>query len=417
MSVTYRYLRPDELSAAGRLVTHSFPSLSRPAEWWAEQLGDPIYGGGTEVIWAGEEDGRIVAICQLHRLHQWIGGAEFPVMGLATVSIAPTHRRMGIAADLVESGLRAARERGDVASALFPFRSSFYRKLGFGLAGEVHQYRVPPAAFPASDDRGGVRMLESHADLVELREFYRHWAATQTGQMARSDRVWDHLLAAPDRATAIIRDDAGVVSGYALLSYRADLRPTERYLDVEEIAWIDAAARCRSLAWLSSLGDQWREIVLRVLPDQELEDLLKEPRLPAGSAPGWGFWFPSATLLRGHMFRILDLAAAWQLRSVQPGPGIALALDVRDPQIQENAGLWHVRLEGGRAEARPAESDAGADLAMRIDIETLSRIFIGSLTPSAAVRAGLLTVTRGDDRVLDLDRALALPRCWTFDRF
>lgn len=416
MSVTFRYLHADELSAVARLITHSFPHHIRTAEWWVDQLRDTLFGGGPEILWVGEENGRIVAACQLHRLRQWIGGAALPVMGLATVTIAPTHRRRGVAAELVATGLSAARARNEVASALYPFRASFYGKLGYGVAGEAVQYRVPPESFPAGVERMRVEMAETPAARAELRDLYRRWAATQTGQMVRSERVWDYLISAPDRAVALYRDDSGVATGYALVAYRTDLTPAERFLEVEEAAWLDREARRGLLSWLGSLGDQWHQIVVRALPGQRLEDSIQDPRLPYGSAPAWGLWFPSATLLRGPMFRLLDLPAAWRLRTVSPDIALTLALDVQDAQLAGNAGTWQIRLDGGRVEVKRGE-DAGLDVGLRLGIDTLSRLFIGALTPSAAVEAELATVTHGADRLGELDRALALPAPWTFDRF
>jgi predicted acetyltransferase len=417
LSVTFRYLKSDELTEVARLITHSFPHRSRTADWWAEQLRDTLYGSGPEVLWVGEEGGHVIAACQLHRLHQWVAGAAIPVMGLATVTIAPTHRRRGIAADLVASGLDAARRRGELASALYPFRASFYRKLGYGMAGEVAQFHAPPSAFPASEERSRVEMADTTAAHAELRELYRRWGVTQTGQMARSERVWEHLLATPDRAAAIYRAESGAAEGYALVTYRTDLPPAERFLEVEEIAWLDPAARRGLLAWLGSLGDQWRQVVIRALPAQRLEEALEEPRLPPGGEPGWGLWYPSATLLRGPMFRLLDLQGAWEVRGIATESALTLALDVQDPQLNANAGEWIVRLEGGRAFAGRVGERAGADLTLRLDIETLSRLFIGAISPSAAARAGLAVVFNGADRLAELDRALAIPQPWTFDRF
>jgi predicted acetyltransferase len=363
------------------------------------------------------EQGRVVAACQLHRLRQWIAGAALPVMGMATVTIAPTHRRRGLAGELVASGLAAARARGEVASALYPFRASFYRKLGYGMAGEAVQFQLPTESFPVADERARVEMVESPGGLGELRDLYRRWAVTQTGQMVRAERVWDHLLASPDRAVALYRGADGAAEGYALVVYRTDLPIQARFLEVDEIAWLTPGARRGLLGWLGTLGDQWRQVVVRALPAHRLEDTLHEPRLPRGSEPGWGLWFPSATLLRGPMFRLLDLPAAWSMRAVSPGIALTMALDVQDAQLADNAGPWRIRLEGGRARAERGEPDAGAELTLELDIETLSRLFIGALSPSAAVRAGLAAVGRGAERLTELDLALALPEPWTFDRF
>jgi predicted acetyltransferase len=276
---------------------------------------------------------------------------------------------------------------------------------------------VPTEVFPVDDERFRVEMAESPAALAEIRDLYHRWAITQTGQMVRAERVWEHLLSSPDHAAALYRGAGGEPEGYALVVYRTDVPVGGRFLEVEEIAWLTPGARRGLLGWLGTLGDQWRQVVIRALPAHRLEDSLREPRLPLGSQSGWGLWFPSATVLRGPMFRLLDLRAAWSQRAVAPDAALTLALDVQDAQLADNAGAWRVRLEGGRALVERGAPSAGAELKLTLGIETLSRLFIGALPPSAAVRAGLAAVAGGAERLPDLDLALALPEPWTFDRF
>jgi predicted acetyltransferase len=318
---------------------------------------------------------------------------------------------------MVASGLAAARARGELASALYPFRITFYEKLGYGLAGEALQFRLPTEVFPVGEERAGVEMADSPAALADLRDFYRRWAVTQTGQMVRAERVWDFLLSTPDHAVALYRGPGGEVEGYALVVYRTDVPVGGRFLEVEEIAWLTPGARRGLLAWIGTLGDQWRQVVIRALPAHHLEESLREPRLPAGSEIRWGLWFPSATLLRGPMFRLLDLAGAWSRRAVAPGAALTMALDVQDAQLADNAGAWRIRLEGGRAQVERGAPTGDADVTLSLGIETLSRIFVGALSPSAAVRAERAAVGRGAERLAELDLALALPQPWTFDRF
>jgi predicted acetyltransferase len=49
---------------------------------------------------------------------------------------------------MVREAFRHSLERGDLASALYPFRVTFYERLGYGLAGEVLQYQLPPESLP-----------------------------------------------------------------------------------------------------------------------------------------------------------------------------------------------------------------------------------------------------------------------------
>lgn len=414
MSLAYRFARSEDVPAVARLIPHSFSHATRTPEWWEEQLQQTAYGDGPEILWVGEDQGRIVAACQLHRLRQWIAGADLPMMGLGTVVMAPTHRKRGLAGELVASGVRAARARGEVASVLYPFRASFYRKQGYGLAGEVLQYLIPPESLPDSELRFRVELVDTAEGRSQVRALYTRWAREQTGQVARTDRVWDELVSAPDRGLAAFRGDNGELQGYALVVYRTDLPVQDRFLDVEELVWTTGDARRGLYAWLSSMGDQWRQILLRALPEHRLGDWLSEPRLPHGAAPAWKLWFPSATLMRGPMFRLLDAAAAWQTRAVAPDASLTVALDVQDPQVPDNAGAWRLRLEGGQV---AVERGGGpADLSLQLRIDSLSRLFIGALPPSAAVAADLASADR-PERLPLLDRALALPQPWTWDRF
>jgi predicted acetyltransferase len=414
LSVTFRFASAVELEEIVRLTGHSFPGVGRDREWWMERYRETSYGDGPEIIWVGEESGRLVASCQLHRINHWVSGAEVAAMGLGTVAIAPSHRQRGLAGQMVATALRAAHERGDVLSSLYPFRASFYGRFGYGLAGDTHQYHVPPSALSPDEGRSAVEVLDGPAQRAEAATFYEIWARTQTGQVRRSERLWDELAGAADRLLVGYRGTDGRLLGYALASYPTQLPPHERYLSVEELVWSSPAARRGLYGWLASLGDQWQGIALRALPEHRLEDWLREPRLNRGPLPHWGLWFPSAVLMRGPMFRLLSVADGWRRRAVDPQARLTLLLQVADSELTENARTWRLRLEEGAVQVE--EGEGAADLRLRLNIQTLGRLYMGALPATAAVEAGLAEADR-PARLAELDRALRLPGCWTFDRY
>lgn len=412
MSERFRLARPEEVPAVARLVTHSFPAPGRTAEWWEEHLRADR--GGVEILWVGEAEGELAAACRLYRFRQWIGGAPLPVMGLGLVTISPTHRRRGLAGRLVEAGLRHARERGDVASALYPFRVTFYEKLGYGLAGEALEYRLPPESLPDAPERRGVRLVRTGEEWTALRGVYDRWIRGQTGQMERAPEDWARLREGPENAAVVYRTEGGEAEGYAVVRYRPDLPAATRWLEVVEHAWLTPAARSGIHAWLASLGDQHRLLAYRAHPEEHFSERVSEPRLPQGSIPGWELWFPAATQMLGPMFRLLDLPAAFAARSAPPEASATVTLEVDDPQLPENRGSWRLRVEGGgmRLERGAGEGDPVLSLPVR----TLSRIFIGATSPSRAVAAGEAALDRA--AALDvLDRAFRVPQPWTFERF
>ena len=412
MSETLRLARADEVPQVARVVAHSF--VGHPVSYYEQLLRQGPWGG-LESLWVCEEGGRITAACQLLPLQQWIDQVRVPVMGMATVAVAPTHRRRGLAGRLVASGMRFARERGDVGTALYPFRAAFYEKLGYGAAGEAYQYRVPPEVIPDAPERLGITLVESDADRTDLRDVYERWARTQTGQLQRTEAIWKRLLLGEGRVAVIYRNQADAAEGYAAGRYRADLPPDARFLEIEERAWLSEEARRGLYAWMGSLGDQWQQLVYRAYVGERFGDWIQEPRIARTAEPGWNLWFPSAVLLRGPMFRLLDLPAAFNARPRFGEASLTLHLQVEDAHVPENAGSWELRLQGGRPSLRRAPA-AASDATLSLGISTLSRIFVGALRPSHAVEDGGATIDRREE-LARLDAAFALPRPWTFDAF
>jgi predicted acetyltransferase len=411
-SLRYSFASDAEIRETARLISHSFPGPTRTLPWLEAQLRSPVYGGGPETLLVGRGAAGVVAACQVHPLQQWVAGQLLPCSGVGTVAISPAHRRQRLGAELVTAALRASLERGDVLSALYPFRTPFYQKLGYGVTGEVLQYQVPPQTLPDAPERLQVELLDSDSARAEALALYGRWARGQTGQIERSERLWASLTVEHDRALAGFRNAAGFLEGYALLVYRADLPRQERYLEVDELIWTTPQARRGLYAWIASLSDQWEQVLLRALPSHRLGDWISEPRLPPGAAPLWRLWAPAAVLQLGTMSRILDLRRAWEQRRVAAGHQFSVAIEVQDAQLAANAGSWRLTFEGGRTLV-----DTGAAHAtLRLDVSTLSRLYMSAMTPTAAREAGLLDCDR-PELLPALDATLALPEPWTFDRF
>lgn len=414
MSLLFRSATLEDVPPVARIASHSFPWVAATLDEWEALLVDSPLAGLPE-LWVGEEEGRIVAACRLYSYRQWIARRPIPVMGLGMVTIAPTARRRGLAAKLVGTALEFSRQRGDLASSLYPFRTSFYRKLGYGLAGEVQQFRIPPSALPDDPGRSRVRLVETEADRGALMELYESWASRQTGQMQRPPRRWEQVWQKDTRQAVLHREENGSVSGYVVFRYAHDPARNYRAVEIEEIVWTSRAARSALYGWISSLSDQWEQVVYRAHPDEGFTEFLRETRYPVDVIPRWHYWFAAATVMHGPMFRLLNVPEAWRERRVKPGPPLSVALEVHDPTVSENSGTWLLTAEGAGLTVEEGEGRS-ADLKLKLGIEALSRIYIGAISPSLAVMTGQAQV-EGESRLKQFDRMLRVPRPWTFERF
>ena len=88
----------------------------------------------------------------LPSLAMWVRGGRVPCQGVAWVGTIKTHRRGarvpgdGIASRIMRETLRLGRERGQVVSALMPFRGSYYEHFGYGIVERRCTWTVPLAA-------------------------------------------------------------------------------------------------------------------------------------------------------------------------------------------------------------------------------------------------------------------------------
>lgn len=412
MSLIFRMATEADLDPVSGLVEHSFTGRSR--EEWRPFVADTSMGG-IDVACVGEDRGRLVATCKIYRMEQWIAGVPIPIMGLGFVAIAPTDRRRGVAADLVQFALEQARDRGDLGSALFPFRTSFYGKLGYGTAGNAIQYRIPPDQLPDNPGRERITLVSSPGEQEELAKLYARWIPGQNGQIARGDALWKSFLEDGTRHSVLYRTEAGEATAWATFRYREHSAGTASDLDLIETGWLDAEGRRALYGWMASLSDQWRYLLYRAHPEEGFENFLEELRRSDRADPPWELWAGAASWMTGPMFRLIHLEKALARRTLNPGRTLRVALEVEDAQLPHNDGRWLWTL--GEEAARCERADgAGADVKIELGISTLSRIFIGSLTPSEAVGADLARISSADP-LKDLDARLRVRRPWTFERF
>lgn len=405
VNVRVRSAEGADLYPLARLWAQSFPGERTVADRVA-QLEAGIPYGGLDTAWLLEDRGRLAGAFKAYTLRQHLGGASVPMLGLAAVATSPTARRRGVGRALCEHALRLGRERGDLVSVLYPFRPSFYRAFGWGVAGELQSYRFSPAALPAYEQARGVRGAEPE-DLGAVMACYARAASRSNGLIERDRGVWAYHF---DRnAVYPFLYEGNGVSGYLLARFGAGPAPEAGVLSVLELVAEDDDAYHGLLGWLALQRDQFREVRYDARVDEHFEYRLSDPR-PPGFQPARGLWYPCARRIRGPMLRIIDLPKLLEARTGwggEPGGACTWVLEVEDAELPENSGAWTLTLEGGRIRVRRGTDGRAAVAVLATDMATFAEVFTGSVAPSVAVRVGR---ARAEGAVGVLDRIFAPDR-------
>jgi predicted acetyltransferase len=386
VSISLRWVDESEHDRVGEARLYCYGSKSEDLEKFQKSLRDNVRVKSGDCLLA-ERGGRVVGTATSMSMRMWIRGGAVPCQGVAWVGTVKTARRgssaahdPGIATRIMHETIRKARDRGEVVSALMPFRGSFYEHFGYGIMERRCAWTAPIHIFPHGAF-AGIRFFEP-ADLPKLMACRQRIAQSGQCDIERDAETWAfHQQYAGDEMWAVDRpDDSGPVHGWMKLEHvhESDGSDTMRVI---ESGYESIDALKRQLSFLGSLRDQYSRASITLPADLQLNRLLREPQIT--HRDNRNHPTPEVRPYTRMQLRVLDhkrlIEAMKHPQDVSGRVGVA---------IHETEGhrsqLW-IEIDRGRATV--ASTEGNAHLECRDT--TWAAIVTGDLSASDAVRWGL----------------------------
>lgn len=343
-----------------------------------------------------EKDGRIAGQAKLYAIELWLGGRRVPCAGIASVSVAPGERRLGVSRALFEQLHAEVNARKAALTLLYPFREGFYARLGYATTVPLVTLRVATDAIAhapiLADAAAGFTFRTLEGPLVtEARALYEDVAAARAGRLVRSETRWVKLFSSEARHWMSAVSAEGRLEGYVSFSYDVPVSHGRQTLIVHELTARNERAGRALLAALGKQRDQIDDVEITVPFGDPLPFAFHDA---PGSRRGLSaIDHPLGMLGAGPMVRLTDVARALTLRGyptdgeltlmvaeTPPGPPKALRLVVRD-------GVGEVVGNGARTEGAKTES---AVPVIHLAMSTLGSIVAAGLRPSDGAWLGLV---------------------------
>lgn len=323
------------------------------------------------------------------------GGGRVDAWAISSVTVAPTHRRKGIARALLEAELRTAANLGLPLATLTVSESTIYGRFGFAPAAFASHLTVDTRRAtwtgPVPDGRlHFVSTAELRAELPGLHERIRE---TGVAQLDSWGLRWDGFA-------GIVTDDKARAKSLRAVRYD-DADGTLRGLALYRVSDGDAdfAAHTLTVEYLASETDDAYAALWRYLLEVDLVSTIKASDRPVDEPLIWQVADMRAVKQSpyDHLWtRILDVAAALTAR--QYAAPLDLVVRVVD-DLGFTAGDYRVEISGGSA--RVDSTDAAADVTLRIN--ELSALYLGGVSAAALAAAGRIDEhTPGAVAALDL---------------
>jgi predicted acetyltransferase len=339
-----------------------------------------------------ELEGQIVASLVLYPLQAWVRGQKLPLAGVGSVAVSPEHRRRGVGEAAMRAALRELRQRGSHLSALYPFRNSYYRKLGYGTFEHVHVLAVAAANLPLADESRRVRRMML-PDRLAIEALYERVAPQGHFALVRSPEWWARRLwTYPGDWVVYEGRRRGQIEGYLYYEVENSRGPFRLAVTLNEFVAATPEAHVGLVGHLATLRDQVEEIHVAAPADHAWTSLLRSAQ---NLRPGAeiGPFNDTGGIATGAMLRVLDVKGALETLPIAPGARGELILEVDDPVLSQNARAYGVTAREGRLRVRPEPSRRLPRLATPVDV--LAQLLAGALSPARAAETGLAHSTGG----------------------
>jgi len=383
MSLAMRWVGESEMDRVANVRLRCYANSDKEIARYRDGIRADRRAQGDAYLLA-EQDGMAVGTTASLSLQMWVRGARIACQGIAYVGTIKTHRRDrkgpggGIASQLMNEALRRARDEQVPATALMPFRASFYEHFGYGTVETRHNWTIPLSVLPTGAF-DGMRFYEP-ADRAAIEACRQRYVERGQCDIERPSHYWDFKLQRAEEGFVVVDRPAshGAIHGYLWLQHPREQGPEQ--LQVMDSGYDDIAALRRQFHFLASLRDQYSSVLYPFPADLQANWLLREAQIPHRPVTHAAAGVSVANRLQ---VRVLDHAKFIEPMHLPHTTKGQTIIAVRE--TEGHISRFKLDVAGGRATVTATDASAEFECPDRI----WAAVVCGELPASQAVSLGL----------------------------
>ena len=356
-----RKLEHQELFDAHRIMAVAFEGEFDP-EKERESLKnkkEPEHPGQT---WGAFEEGALLGCFDLSSFPLRFHGHHVQMGGVCGVSNLPPYRRKVFIRACMQSAFQSMYQEGCAFSFLYPFSTAYYRQFGFENGAACQTWTLPILSLKLPDAGGAIEQLFPGDDLSPLLEIYNSYYKNFNLSVLRNG--YDASLEKENwlnqkRYLYLWRDESGVPRSFLLASRDGEILDcTTDFARKNGLLFTDARSLQALLHFVyGAFSSHYKSIRFTAPSCLRLQSLIPE------MAQAECRWFTNGMVRAVHVEKVLSLCSC-------RGEG-ALRIEISDPLLEENRGVWKLFFAPGRENLVEKTAEA-PDLSLTIgDFSTL----------------------------------------------
>lgn len=305
-----------------------------------------------------------------------VPGGELPMWAISEVTVAPTHRRRGIARAMIEGELRAAADAGAAIAGLTASEATIYGRYGFGAASWKTSWSIDTrrARWNGAEPGGKLQYLDRESLAEAIGTVHERTRASRIGDIAGWPLNWRRIAGAVPG-----EPHATSVRGIRYLDAEGALRGAMAYRIIEsETDWPRSRLEIRHLTGETPAA---RAALWRFALQHDLIGTVTADTRPIDEALPWMIADARAAVrtVRDHEWlRILDVPRALKARGFSTPP-VSRGARGGSARLRER-GVAHRSRRGQHVPSDPGGGHRGRDRIGRIGtVLAVSRRCLGSV--------------------------------------
>ncbi|MFF2755500.1 enhanced intracellular survival protein Eis [Psychrobacillus sp. NPDC058041] len=343
----------------------------------------------------------LLGVYALHDFEGNVNGKFQRVFGIGMVAVHLLHKKEKIAFKLLSHFHELARHENVSLVTLYPFKPSFYQKMGYGFGPTRYEFKIKPNALIANGEKALVKFLSTE-DEEEIVRLYNDCAETTHGMMKRTWSERQHIKNGVKQYVGV--EEEGKLIGALAFTLQPvkDSNFIHHHLVVSEWIWTKPSAYKQLASWLQSQHDQVDRIIFRTNDKSFIHALTNPSNDSNRIIPS--VYHEVATTGTGLMYRItnvIDFIHEMNFQSCRkPNENTKLLLFVKDTFLDEQNGLYELTFNGDFWNVTK-QSSSKDEVNLIIGIHDLSSWWMGCVSLEALHQYGGVTISNVELNMLD----------------
>lgn len=319
------------------------------------------------------ENNKLVSALSIIPFEFYIRGEIATLSGIGGVATFPEYRGKSYVHYLLKEAIKISKEKELIFSALYPFSFEFYRLFGWELTGFQKRYTRKTYNLAKFKEFEKVKRI-SLEDWRIIKPVYEKYAKSFTGPIKRTEERWESIIFRDRTLTYLyIYEDEREIEGYLL--YKVEKKDINKII-VKEMITLNISAYKGFLGLFHKQSMNIEEVEWISPLDDPLPYILPNPRGECRIEPTF-------------MLRIIDAEKA--LTSINYNEEIKekIIINLKDEYAEWNNAIWELEIEKGKARTKKVSTQ---DYELALNINTLTQIIAGTLSPLKAYYLGLIEV-------------------------